>query len=468
MNTKLLKPSENERGAALVTAIFAILLATLIGTALHYMAIISLTVAVNDRDNVEAFYIADAGINHAITLINKVDKSKFSLILKAGTNPLPNTGDELSVPPISDLWTASESIPSGNRTSGGFTSFGAGGKGRYWVSVRNDTAAGESPTIDLNGILIITSTGVGRDGATSTIETTIKSLPSLPAVLINGKANISGSVKVSGLNGILHANDTLLVNGNPCADLYFSTSASIINPNKTKGANCTGTGVIRSSQPIIEPPIYNIRDDFYGKTDYILGAVGSRAGKVYNGAGVLVFDATKNSNKWVSGNAQWYWYPEKTAWVQTGTTILNASFYSEGNIAITGNFGSSSNPARVSFIAEGCIYNEGKQFFAPKYQNFSLVAGTDIKISGKLTTAASDELELEGITYARDQINFSGTPILKGPVIAANQADLNSPGNFNLVPLDSGYMNISGNATIIVDSNEAVGLTNHNWREVRQ
>lgn len=468
MRERTLEANKREKGAALITALFAIMLVTLIGTALHYMATIALTVAVNDRDNTQAFYIAEAGIEHAKALIGKVEISKLSLILKAGTNPLPNTGDELSIPPVAGLWVSSESIPAGSNSSGGVTNYGAGNNGRYWVSVRNDTATGESALTDLNGILIITSTGVGRDGARAIIETSIRSLPPLPALLINGKANVSGSVLIGGLNGVLHANDTLLVNGNPCASQYFSTSANIVNPHKTKGAGCHGAGVIRSSQPIIEPPIYNIRNDFYGKTDYIFGVEGARAGKVYNGAGVLIADTTLTGNKWVSSGAEWNWYPTQKAWVQSGSTILNASFYSEGNIAITGNFGSSLNPAEVTFIAEGCIYNQGKQYMAPKYQNFSLVAGTDIKITGRLTTSSTDDVELEGITYAHHQINFSGTPTFKGPVIAANQADTVSPGGSNLVPLDSGYMNISGNATIIVDSNAPRGVKNLSWREVRQ
>ena len=464
---KPIPKQSNQEGAAIVTAIFAILLATLIGTALHYMSRISLTVAVNDRDNVEAFYIAEAGIEHAKALISRVKKSQFDLILSAGAISLPNTGDELSVPPVAGLWTLSEGIPAGNQSGGGVTNFGAGGKGRYWVSVKNDTEIGEIPEKDLNGILIITSTGVGRDGATATIESAVKVLNPLPAVLINGKANVSGNVKVSGVNGILHANDTLLVNGNPCADLYFSTSVNIINPTNTKGAGCNGGGVIRTNQPIIEPPIYNIRNDFYGKTDYTLGAIGTRAGKVYNGVGVLIADTTTTGNKWTSGTAQWTWYPEQRAWIQSGTSILSASFYSEGNIAITGNFGTSLNPARVSFIAEGCIYNLGKQYMAPKYQNFSMVAGTDLKITGKLTEVSVDDLESDGITYALHQISFSGNPIIRGTVIAANQADTASPGGTNLVPLESGYMKISGNPTIISDGSNTVRLTELTWREVR-
>jgi len=462
--------SKSQEGMALISAIFVILIATVIGFALYYSAMVSFTIAVNERDNTEAFYIADAGINHAVSLLKKVPKAQYSAVLLAGADPAPNTGDELSIPPSSGLWSTTQSIPAGSLNGGGVTGFGAANSGRYWVSVKNDTALGETSTTDLNGILIITSTGVGRDGATATIEVTVRNnSSSSPAVLINGKAKVSGNVKVSGNNGILHANDTLQLTGNPCADQYFSTSANFINPNNLKGAGCVGVGFNRANQPIIAPPIFNIRNDFHGKTDYILGAAGARAGKVYNRDGIMIADTAATGNKWTVGTALWTWHPSIGTWVQSGTSILNGSFYSEGNMAVTGNFGSSAIPARVSFIAEGFIYNQGKQFLSPAYLNYTMIAGTDLKISGKLTEIDLDELELEGVTYAHHQIDFSGNPNIRGAVIAANQADTNSPiCACNLIPLDGGYMNLRGNPTITYDGSSFGGSVNTiGWREIR-
>jgi Tfp pilus assembly protein PilX len=470
-STLLTTERKNQRGAALVTAIFAILLATLIGFALHYSAYVSQAIAINDRDNTEALYLADAGISHATALISKVASSDFSKILAAGANPTPGTGDELSVPPIADLWSTSEAIPAGNKTSGGVTGIGAGGAGRYWVTVKNDAATGETETTDKNGILILTSTGVGRNGATATIEAIYyaKSV-NLPAVLTNGKTKIAGSVRVQGDNGILHSNDTLRIDGAPCADQYFSTSTDIINPSKLKGTNCSGSGFNRFSQPLMEPPILNIRDDFYGKTTFTLGAIGTQAGKVYSGSGTLLADTSKTGNKWTNTDGStWIWDSGKALWIQSGNKVTNGSYYSEGNIAITGNFGNPSTPARVSFIAEGFIYNQGKQNLAPSYQNYTLIAGTDIKLSGKFSETEIADLELEGFTYAHHQIDFSGTPTLRGSVVAANQGDTASPGGINLVPLDSGWMKISGNPTIISDTGVVFTFGSQilSWREVR-
>ena len=463
---------ESEKGAALITAIFSLLIATVISVALYYSAMISFTVAINDRDNTEAFYLADAGINHAVALINKASKDKYSAILTAGANSSPNSGDELSVPPVAGLWTTAQSIPAGNSTSGGVTNFGAGGQGRYFVSVRNDTATGETPTVDANGVLIVTSTGVARDGATATVEVTVQNGSSnLPAILINGNVALSGNPSIEGTNGILHANGNITLSGSPCTDAYFSASGTISNPTKLKGAGCSGVGNNRPNQPIIPSPVINVRQTFYGKTDYLLGAIGTQAGKVYNSLGQLILDTNTTGKKWVSGSMTWTWDPTNMLWIQTGNSIINGSYYSEGNIAIAGNFGSNAFPASVTFIAEGFLYNQGKQYLAPYYNSYSLVAGTDIKLSGKLTQAETDSLELDGITYANHQIDFAGTPVLRGTVIAANQADTNSPGcNCNLVPLDSsGNMNIHGNPTIISDGGNAnnVDLKFFNWREVR-
>jgi hypothetical protein len=323
-------------------------------------------------------------------------------------------------------------------------------------------------TTDLNGILIVTSTGVGRDGSTATVESTLGISAGMPGVLINSKAKISGNTRVQGSNGSLHANDTLLLSGNPCADQYFSSSADIINPGNLKGAGCVGSGFNRPWQPYIPPPIYNIRQDFYGKTNYILGAIGAQAGKVYTGTGQLIADTSLTGNKWFNGTSYWQWNPYDMTWVQSGVSILNGSYYSEGNITVAGNFGNRNIPALVTFIAEGCISNQGKQYLAPAYNNLTFIAGTDVKIRGKLDTGG-DDLESNGLIYAHHQIDFSGTPTLNGSVIAANQADTNSPGGFNLVPLDNGYMNIHGNALIIINNSASQKpIIAYTWREVRR
>lgn len=456
---------------ALVVAVFAILLATVIGVALYHSSTIGFTITLNERDNTEAFYLAEAGYNHAFTLLSKVRSNHFNAILTAGDG-IPGTGDELSVPPSSGLWTTAGNIPPGNKTGGGVTNFGANGAGRYWVSIRNDTAAGETPTRDYNRILYITSTGVGRDGSTATVEgSIIIDSAGFPALLVNSKLVLGGTVRIEGVNGSVHANDTITLDGTPCADVYFSSTGNIVNSSNARGANCTGAGVNRTNQPFIQPPVYDVRTDFRGKTDYLLGGRGTNAGKVFNRSGQVLFTSTKQNYVWTKGDMVWEWNSKDQSWIQKGN-IEHASYYSEVNIQIKGNFGSSAIPAQATFIAEGYIYNKGKQYLTPAYQNISLLAGTDLRITGRLETdtTSEDDLEAEGIIYAHHQIDFAGSPTIRGNVIAANQADTDSPGGTNLVTLNSGAMVIRAAPRIISNQNPSPdnGITTLSWREVRR
>ncbi len=462
---------KNQEGIALITAIFALLLATVIGFALYYSSVVASTVAVNERDNTEAFYIAEAGYNHAYSLLSKVQSSDFNTILTAGDGS-PGTGDELSISPSSGLWTSAEIIPAGNKDSGGVQNFGATGNGRYWVTVKNDTVTGETPTLDVNKIIVITSTGVGRDGSTTTIEGSITVGSTFPALLVNGNLKLSGNIEIHGLNGIVHANGTLHNNGNPCADLYFSATGNIIDPSGLKGPGCIGVGVARTNQPFITPPVYNIPADFKSKADFVLGGgSGSRGGKVYNKSGVQIGDAnTHNQKLWVNGPGSFKWSNSTNRWIQIND-IVEGTYYVEGNLEIQGQLGSALFPKRATLIAEGFIKNQGKQYIAPALAGYSLVSGTDISLKGKITTGHStDDLEAEGLVYAHHQIGFVGSPTIRGKVIAANVADTVSPGSYNLVPLDSGgYMELNGNVTIISNTTSTGnGIKTISWREVRQ
>ena len=109
-----------------------------------------------------------------------------------------------------------------------------------------------------------------------------------------------------------------------------------------------------------------------------------------------------------------------------------------------------------------------KAVIVPDYNNFFVVAGTDVVLKGNLQSVIGD-LEVQGIVYARDQIDFSGSPRVNGVVIAANQADFNSFGcGCNPVPLVGGYMTINGSPTVTYNGGLfGGGASILGWREVR-
>ena len=448
--------SSAETGAALITAVLALLLATVLGAALLSAGFGAFEISENSLQQTEAHYISEAGLAHAIKLIQSAGSSEFTNILQAGDGN-GGTGDELSTQPA-----ANTPIPLAGLTLG---------NGTYTVVVSDDPAETDGdPNTDTNGRLQITSTGVGRDGSTVTIEAivSISASPGIPALLVNGKLNISGNPEIGGSSGIVHANDTLDFDGNPCADQYFSSSSNIVDAGNAMGPGCGGVGTTLPNTPTISPPLYDIRTDFYNEADYILGAIGAQAGRVYDSVGNEIHDAT--SSDWEVGNSKWSWDPGSMRWVHGGDELPNGTYYSEGNMNIGDNFGTSGSPAQVTLVAEGYIEISGNPYMQADYDDFAVVAGTDLKVNGN---PGFGENNYQGILYAYHQIDFSGNPAINGAVIAANQADTNSPGcGCNFIPRESGdFIKISGNPTINYDgslfASGSSGVSMISWREVR-
>lgn len=162
------------------------------------------------------------------------------------------------------------------------------------------------------------------------------------------------------------------------------------------------------------------------------------------------------------------WDVGSKRWVYGGSYLPSATYYSEGNLEIGSDFGTSGSPIAATFIAEGYISVSGNPYMRPKLDNYSLMAGTDLRISGNPSAGANN---FQGIHYAGHQIGFSGNPSINGLVISATIADTNSPGcGCNFIPLSSGFMEISGNPTITYNGGLLGGggtATLISWREVR-
>ena len=444
---------KNERGAALIIAIFAILLVTVIGFALVATGILSQNIATNAREQTEAYYISESGLSHANNLVLNAGVSNFNSLLQAGDG-IANTGDELSNRPA---WLTP--IPSTGLTFG---------NGYYIVKVSDDPAdADGNPNADSNGRIVITSIGYGKNGATATTESIIGVALS-PAILINGPAKVGGSFSVLGTEGVFHANGIIDVTGNPCASQYFSSSATITSATSKMGADCSGNGPTRPNQPVIPLPTWNIRSDFYTRSTYILGATDAAAGKVYSSSGTLIVDTATTGNTWVmNASAQWSWDEDNKLWSHSGSQLPTGTYYSEGSVELGSSFGTAASPAQVTVIAEGYIRASGNPYMRPNLDNFSLMAGTDLRLSGNPTSGA---VNYQGIHYAGHQMGLMGNPSVSGVIIAANLADTDSPVcGCNPVQLTSaGYMDIGGNATITYNG----GLLNGgskliSWREIR-
>ena len=442
----------NERGAALIIAIFAILLVTVIGFALVSTGILSQNIATNSREQTEAFYISESGLTHGTNLLLAANTTEFTAILQTGDG-IANTGDELSTRPSTLTPIPATGIAFGN--------------GSYIVKVGDDPADPDgNPNVDSNGRLVVTSIGYGKNGATVTSEA-IVSITGIPAILVNGDVVFQGSTVIRGTMANFHANGTLTLLGTPCIDGFFSGSGNIINPDKAQtGAGCGSLGVTRPYQDIIPVPTWNIQSSFYNRSDYILGAIGGQRGKVYNSSGTMIANTASTGNKWIMAPGQeWTWNSGTGVWSTDSTSLPSATYYSEGNIELIADLGTSISPVTATFIAEGYIDVKRTSYIIPKLEKYGLMAGTDLQFATKVASGINSP----SIFYAGHQLSISGNSDINGSIIVANLADTNSPiCNCNLISLVGGAVKISANMTLTYNG----GLFKNNsrlisWREVR-
>lgn len=178
-----------ERGAALLTAIFALMLLTLLGLSLTHLSLTALNVSNNDRESTEAFHIAEAGIEHAVALIQAAGPGSY--------NSIATTGN-LSATPSA---TSADRIPVAGCNIGG---------GTYTVTVANGA---------VGGTLRVTSTGAGRNGSVAVIEAIVGAETAV-ALVANGNLTLGGITEFRGVGGVVHANGNLHNSGTAKAEQH--------------------------------------------------------------------------------------------------------------------------------------------------------------------------------------------------------------------------------------------------------
>jgi len=448
MNKRSKGQNNRERGAALVTAIFGILLVTVIGFALVSGGLIASDISKNGREQTAAYYISEAGLQHAIRLVNAAGINEFTNILRAG-DAAPNTGDELSPQPL--LRTP---IPLAGLTIG---------DGSYKVFVLDDPADTDGDvTADSNGKLVIRSVGTGADGSTATTEAIVyNATVNRPGMLADGDINVTNNLFVRGPNGSIHSNGQFNT-GNPvCVDLRVSHfSAAAMNLSKiSSGALCTTPGTVGTnvfySQPKQAPEIHTpaeIAATYKPQADLIFKANGTIWDQTH---ALTLLELTAR------GLTPWSWGSSNKTWSYSSSSFPSNTYYFEGcNMKIT-NAGSAVSTA--TFISEGSLLITNGPEFQPKLPGVAMMAGNDIAVHSKLGVSGNP-----GFVYAYGQIQVTNATTIYGWIQAANfrqpdgtnGVDALDPGGQNLVPYSSfGAIRISNVTNIYTPTPSGLGNT---------
>ncbi len=440
-----------QRGVALLMTMIALAILTVLGLAISTTGRIAFMINENEEEAIEAGYIAEAGLNHARELIIDMNTADYTTLLQSGADDTGCTGDELSA-------VADDPIPSAGYDFGG---------GSYVVSVCDDDDGDDDTDADSNGSVRVQSVGTGADGASATVELMLGT-EDLPGFLVDGNLRINGNPTINGAGGSVHSNGDLMLVGNPCAQLHFSTG-NLVDSNgdpiadpsvlgADTGANCNESGGdldMRSDEDGISVPAMDFQA-LYDAVDYRL----ENDGTITDVATGLDVTGVLSEWGWDAGNVKW---------TLSGNSVTPGSYYAvESNVTISGSPGSQNNPTDFSLVTDGYIDMSGNPSFTPNLTVggllYSLVAGTDLGLSGNSGTAGS-----QGIHYAHHQVMFNGNLNLFGQVIVADDDDTPIYGNNNLAVLDGdGFMEVSGNATITYEGGGGFGgMAISGWREVR-
>ncbi|MEK7724685.1 MAG: hypothetical protein AAB336_10080 [Acidobacteriota bacterium] len=448
MVKEIFKKHRKEDGAALFTAIFSILLLTILGLSLMAASESARTVSINNIEASEAFYISEAGLAHAVGLI-KTNGASFNV-----NSLIPSSGTGLAF-----------------------------GKGSYTVQITSPSANTRQ----------ITSIGIGRNGATSTVQATyqVAAAPgSTGAIVVNGDINISGNIEITGANGIIHANGNLTLSGNNRAEEYYSSTGIITAPapapcpnGSVTGASptCDATVDMRSGQssllvPDIQP------SSFIGQSDYFLVPPTPASMPVPLSAVVIPATATiydKNGNIMASNCESGCWggwtYNSTQGWViNSGATMPAGTYYGyQSSIQVNTTFGSSGSPLSISFIADGHIgFSGGVSYFdsaaSLSGEKYAVVAGGDVVVGG----ANLNNSEANNIFYARHQFSLEGgQPTIYGRVYVLNETDgILFSANPRLKINNSSFLT-TGDPKVISDgatsSSSAPTVSLISWKEVR-
>jgi hypothetical protein len=494
----------SERGASLIFALLGLVTLTILGMGLTSLGMMATTMAGNERDTQSALALADAGMAHAkkMILFQEWPWDTMTPLIASG-NGTACDGDELAQAPPG----APGGYPTLFITAASAGGQAAGTGGRYRVYVCDDHVTDEddggvldtNPNVDVNKRILVRSVGTTANGATATVEQVFEP-GETPALLVNGKLSVRGDVTVEGDAGIIHSNGQMDIVGNSvCAQQYFSSTEAITGGIPEGGEGCDDDGELRpGSTPInirvISPADFKSRAQYWLSTQTTTpGGGGGGGGGGSDVVGLVYRNLNYDPNALTTPDWQvqatppqrWSFSRNSFTWgTNGGSDLPETVYYIDTNVSLGGNVEGAAGAAKMTILAEGWVNVSGGAKMAarlgdpsglpvPGIGAITIVSAKDVELSGNPSGGAANSYY--GLFYARDQVQITGSPLIRGQVIALNQADAAWPAvapipqvnPSNLVPLDGGFMKIAGTPNIEYDGDGLQGISGRFWRECR-
>jgi hypothetical protein len=361
----------------MLASVLLVSLITGAGLAAMTMTSVSLNIAGNLLPSKQAFYLAEAGIQHGKMFLSQ-NRSNWATYASAQAQTL--------LP-----YTSLASI------------------GGYSVTVQDGGA----------GSLLIHSTGTGAGNAQVVIKSLVVPTFYTPqnAITTGKNLTINADATIVGTSGGVHANGNLVLVNSPTIN-----GDATANGSYTAAGSPTIGGISGGAQPLEGiPPIRPT--DFYPVRDYLLAS----DGKVYDKSGV---SQTMKGGKWNG------WTYSSSTWRMSSGSPNNGTLYVQGNVEIEGNPGQgiTNQPWITSIIATGSITVIAKNInvrnplpadgtlYHPETKDILFLAGGDLKITAP--ASGGNTQMFKGMLLAHEQFNVTGysTTTITGPIVAEDAA----------------------------------------------
>lgn len=349
--------------------------------------------SIDRKEALEAVELAEAGVGHALALLNGSLETKSLTRLLLGSDSLANTTDDGRLTGYG--LDASEQIPAAGRSYG---------NGWYTVLIKDDPADTDGNLkADSNNKLIIESTGWLADGSTATIRVLVGDSTFMGAMTTGDGLFFQNGFKLAGQYSITGACANVFANGfieitsdGVVIDQFVATADSIkAKPVVTSSGSPTP---MHMWQPVVEVPVYNPLQ-YCTNPNYILRR-----------NGYVVKTATPRDSVqqpaygWKCsgcGAASNEWEAQDLAQANAGKICV------EGSVKTSGKFGTSTTPLELSIFASGSVKADASPTFqvpAPG-EKFVIMSGNDVSLSGGSSTVPN----YTGVIYAKGQCKLASS-----------------------------------------------------------
>jgi Tfp pilus assembly protein PilX len=482
--SKHLRAAGGERGIALISALLMMMVMSALAIALTASGRVEVAMGDNEELYAGARAAAESGLNHtAAIIIQQAMNPVF---------PLNNllTGPDLAADPANEAAASNADNGIVTHLLGGAAPWPVAAGSAYSYDVRifddddpalNNGAAftlvqrtamsANKPTQvedglrfnDVNKRLVIRSVGFGPRGTTSTLEQMLTPI-TMPALLVNGNLLLTGNASITGDQGSVHANNNLEIDGNSVVVEQSCTATGDLSHI----AGWAAGDVTSGGMPLIPVPDIHA-DDYFNDADYVLQLDGRITNRdesvVYCNAASASQSGYKTGCRDVTppaGTAPfgWRYRDSSQTWDLNpggGGEANQATYFSEGDVTVTGSPGTSMAPLRITIIARGDIVVTGNPDLRPEpASELQFVTDQDLRIAGDIMIPTA----YEGRILVREQIDFAGSADLAGQVIVQDVPSISNEVEDNQI---SGTVNLTYNGLV-----ETVAYTVSGWRETQQ